>query len=270
MVPQSSFKIKESYGNKKISDVAYSIIAFLIGVLYLFFFDKWEGFVSLFKKSFWFYNLIELTINPFFVLMVLVFVVFLFGLFVYNIAQLQINKKLIKHLDIHGNSIELFEDKNDSFFDKYLDEILYIFDNVDVDVVVFEDIDRFGKAQIFTRLREINALVNAHYKNNNTEKEETNKVLRFFYLMRDDIFESKDRTKFFDYIIPVIPVVDSSNSYDILKRCLEQNRIIDKFSDKFLREISLYVDDMRLLKNICNEFIIYNSLLNDIALLMKF
>lgn len=54
MVPQSSFKIKESYGNKKISDVAYSIIAFLIGVLYLFFSYKWEGFVSLFKKSFWY------------------------------------------------------------------------------------------------------------------------------------------------------------------------------------------------------------------------
>ncbi|MBD5160793.1 MAG: hypothetical protein HDT14_01985 [Oscillibacter sp.] len=30
--------------------------------------------------------------------------------------------------------------------------------------------------------------------------------LRFFYLLRDDIFDTKDRTKFFDYIVPVVPV----------------------------------------------------------------
>ena len=30
------------------------------------------------------------------------------------------------------------------------------------------------------------------------------KPLRFFYLVRDDIFVSKDRTKFFDYIVPIL------------------------------------------------------------------
>ncbi|MFF2907308.1 hypothetical protein [Paenibacillus sp. NPDC057934] len=34
------------------------------------------------------------------------------------------------------------------------------------------------------------------------------------FIFRDDIFFSKDRTNFFDYIVPIIPVVDSSNSYD--------------------------------------------------------
>ncbi|MFR2452271.1 hypothetical protein [Faecalibacillus intestinalis] len=38
-----------------------------------------------------------------------------------------------------------------------------------------------------------------------------------FTLLKDDTFISKDRTKFFDFIIPVIPVVDSSNSYNKLK-----------------------------------------------------
>ena len=28
------------------------------------------------------------------------------------------------------------------------------------------------------------------------------------------MFTSKDRTKFFDFIIPIVPVVDGSNSFD--------------------------------------------------------
>lgn len=68
--------------------------------------------------------------------------------------------------------------------------------------------DRFNTNGIFERLREVNTLANIQLN------KENEKVLRFFYLLRDDIFDSKDRTKFFDYIIPVVPVVDSSNSYD--------------------------------------------------------
>lgn len=70
----------------------------------------------------------------------------------------------------------------------------YLFDNVDADVIVFEDMDRFDANRIFERLREVNTLTNLQ------RKEDGKKVIRFFYLLRDDIFVSKDRTKFFDYI----------------------------------------------------------------------
>ena len=52
--------------------------------------------------------------------------------------------------------------------------------------------------------------------------------LRFFYLLRDDIFISKDRTKFFDYILPAVPIVDSSNSYD---------QFISHFEDGNIKEL---------------------------------
>ena len=81
-------------------------------------------------------------------------------------------------------------------------------------------------------------------------------------MIRDDIFTSKDRTKFFDYIIPVVPVVDSSNSYNQFITHLKKNDLFSKFDEGFLQGISLYVDDMRLLKNICNEFLIYYNKLN--------
>ena len=64
-------------------------------------------------------------------------------------------------MKIQGNEIEIFhEEKDASFFDKYLNEVLYLFDNSDADVVVFEDMDRFNANLIFEKLKEINTLIN--------------------------------------------------------------------------------------------------------------
>ena len=94
--------------------------------------------------------------------------------------------------------------------------------------------------------------------NNNPNSSDT-KVFRFFYLLRDDIFTSKDRTKFFDFIIPIVPVIDGANSYDKFIEYFKDGGILDDFDGSFLQEISMYIDDMRLLKNIYNEYQIYHE-----------
>lgn len=160
---------------------------------------------------------------------------------------------------MQGNEIEIFEESDDSYFDKYLNEVLYLFENVDADVIVFEDMDRFNANKIFERLREVNTLVNIQLQKENKKDK---RILRFFYLLRDDIFVSKDRTKFFDYIIPIVPVVDSSNSYDQFISHFKKGGFFEKFDESFLQGLSLYIDDMRLLKNIYNEFVIYFNRLN--------
>ena len=81
-------------------------------------------------------------------------------------------------------------------------------------------------------------------------------------MIRDDMFLNKDRTKFFDFIIPVVPVIDSSNSYAQLISFLKDGNVYDGLNDGFLQGLSLYIDDMRILKNICNEYIIYLSKIN--------
>lgn len=111
---------------------------------------------------------------------------------------------------------------------------------------------------IFERLHEVNRLVNIQRDTAGHKKS----TLRFIYLLRDDIFISKDRTKFFDYIIPVIPVVDSSNSYDQFITHFDGGGILKLFNERFLQGMSLYIDDMRILKNIYNEFQIYYNKLN--------
>ena len=175
---------------------------------------------------------------------------------VYRLISVQKNKNIFRKLNLNGNEIEIFEESDDSYFDKYLNEVLYLFENADADVIVFEDMDRFNANKIFERLREVNTLANIQLQ------KESKKVLRFFYLLRDDIFVSKDRTKFFDYIIPVVPVVDSSNSYDQFISHLKRGGIFEKFNESFLQGLSLYIDDMRLLKNIYNEFVVYYNRLN--------
>ena len=165
-------------------------------------------------------------------------------------------KNVFRKLNLQGNEIEIFEESDDSYFDKYLNEVLYLFENADADVIVFEDMDRFNANRIFERLREVNTLANIQLQ------KEDKKVLRFFYLLRDDIFVSKDRTKFFDYIMPVVPVVDGSNSYDQFISHFKKGGIFEKFDESFLQGLSLYIDDMRLLKNIYNEFVVYFNRLN--------
>lgn len=180
----------------------------------------------------------------------------LFSFIVYGLISMQKNKNVFRKLNLKGNEIEIFEESDDSYFDKYLNEVLYLFENVDADVIVFEDMDRFNANKIFERLREVNTLVNIQLQ------KENKRVLRFFYLLRDDIFVSKDRIKFFDYIIPVVPVFDGSNSYDQFISHFKKGGIFEKFDENFLQGLSLYIDDMRLLKNIYNEFVIYYNRLN--------
>ena len=141
--------------------------------------------------------------------------------------------------------------KYDSFCDNYLDEILYIFENCKINVIVFEDIDRFEMRVIFERLREINILLNERLK-------KKNKVIIFCYLVRDDIFSSVDRVKFFDFIIPVIPVMNGSNIYEIFSIYFIKFNI----NNYLIKEVCKYISDIRMLKNIYNEFLIYNKKVN--------
>ncbi|MBC9926463.1 MULTISPECIES: hypothetical protein [unclassified Leucobacter] len=95
-----------------------------------------------------------------------------------------IGSRVVAQVSAGGASIEL-EGKSDSFFDKYLDELIAFFEATEPDIVVFEDLDRFDDPQIFDSLRELNTLVNtsAHWK------DRPNKPLRFVYAIKDSLFE---------------------------------------------------------------------------------
>ena len=85
--------------------------------------------------------------------------------------------------------------------------------------------------------------------------------IKFVYAVRDDIFTEKDRAKFFDFIIPIIPIINSTNSGETLTRLLNEAKETTDISNEYIMDIAPYISDMRLLQNICNEFFIYKKTL---------
>lgn len=162
------------------------------------------------------------------------------------IASFDISLKSISLKDIE---IAPKATTEESILNRHLDEIIYFFQSTQYDLVVIEDLDRFNNADIFVTLREINSLVNANLRGK--------RHIRFLYALRDDMFMSTDRTKFFEFIIPVIPIINSSNSID---KILEQGKRLslnDRLNHQFLREVSRYLNDFRLIQNIFNEYATY-------------
>lgn len=254
-IPQTNFRVKKKVNAKSVIKLTIGVVLFFIVTIYFACFDIWKSYVKTLPDN-WFKSILALSTHQYALMVDGLLMVALLSFIVYGLISMQKNKNVFRKLNLKGNEIEIFEESDDSYFDKYLNEVLYLFENVDADVIVFEDMDRFNANKIFERLREVNTLANIQLQ------KENKKVLRFFYLLRDDIFVSKDRTKFFDYIIPVVPVVDGSNSYDQFISHLKKGGIFEKFNENFLQGLSLYIDDMRLLKNIYNEFVIYYNRLN--------
>lgn len=153
-------------------------------------------------------------------------------------------------------SLEIEDRKNVTAMNRYLDEIIYLFQKKKYEVVFFEDLDRFENIQIFTKLRELNQILN--------QSEEIKQRVVFVYALCDNVFSTPEaRTKFFDYIIPVIPFVNVSNSGDLFKRSFMNLQIPEeKLSTEFLTDISHFVNDTRVLKNIINEFMLYHKILD--------
>ena len=151
---------------------------------------------------------------------------------------------------------------DETVLERDMKEIVYLLSSSNTSIVVFEDLDRYDSVDIFVKLKELNFLLNAYLETN-----QMNRIVRFVYLIKDGLFYSEDRTKFFDFILPIIPIVNSKNSENHLLELInfvgieEDERGVKELSKKTLWKLSLYIDDMRILRNIVNEYTIYSAVL---------
>jgi len=158
----------------------------------------------------------------------------------------------------------------DASFDKNLEEIIYFFEVTKVGIVIFEDIDRFENAKVFEPLRELNVLLNG--------SRQVKQPVRFIYALKDSIFDdlgkamTKDdpttrdaadaelaranRTKFFDWVVPIVPFITHLNAPDLMHR-LFQTVDVDRPSPQLLDTIAEQLTDMRLMKNVVNEYEVF-------------
>lgn len=245
-IPESRFGRIERTSRKKRIFVVVCILLFVVANLCLFCQEQVTKYflipTEVLKSSF----LFGLSICVF----ILGICVILFQLILF------IKKISIKNLTLDKATLEFEEKKNVSIMNRYLDEILYLFQEKKYNVVIFEDIDRFENTHIFTKLRELNLILN--------QSEEIGRRIVFLYALKDDIFaNAEERTKFFDYIVPVIPFVNASNSGDLFRRKITGLRIPEaEVNSSFITDISAFVNDMRVLTNVVNEFDLYHNLLD--------
>lgn len=170
-------------------------------------------------------------------------------------------------------------DSSSSYFDEYLDEIVYFFQTSKTASVIFEDLDRFKDPHIFETLRELNMLLN-------NAEQTGNASIRFVYAIRDSIFEQLDveadgdededsedatsidqgetrrlmstnRTKFFDLVVPMVPFISHRTSRDLIRMELEAIVLEQRPGNAVVDIVGAHLTDMRLIKNICNEYEVF-------------
>lgn len=193
------------------------------------------------------------------------------GAGVYRLVRTSVISKMVRRVKIFEAEFEITPLDSKSPYERCADEIVYLLNASKVDAVVFEDLDRFDSMAVFERMRSLNALSNdsrssdAKEKKTETEKTEKDdqkreKPLRFFFLVRDGLFKNPhDRTKFFDYIIPVVPYIDPNSALDVFRNALVGVGIT--VDEGFLYQLSSYIDDPRIIHDIANEAYHYKKAL---------
>lgn len=103
--------------------------------------------------------------------------------------------------------------------------------------------------------------------------------LRFIYAVKDSLFERlgadtnalvdagdavagetlrANRTKFFDVVVPLVPFISHRNARELLDQLLKEFGIT-KIDKKLVNVVAQHSTDMRLLRNICNEYLIFEE-----------
>lgn len=235
-VPQNKIplsRFKRITGNALTNKVTALLVIILI-ISGLVFFDKVDYIEAIYSLPNW--------------LPKLAFWCFLicFILLLYKLLSVSFELSEIK-LNFHNSEFNIKNEKEKSILNDHLDEILYFFEATGKNVVIIEDLDRFNNNEIFVRLRELNSMINKYCEDR----------VVFLYAIKDDMFTDTERSKFFEYIIPVIPIINPTNAYDLIQKNYEE--VVEDIDKRFLRNTCLYFDDMRLVKNILNEYQDYDN-----------
>ena len=220
-------------------------------------------------RSFFFPNS-QIWASAVIVVALLVFFIFVWATFIPTTVQ---DHMRLKSMNAGSASLSLDSEDDETYFDKYLDEIAYFFSSSKKQVVIFEDLDRFNNTRIFEELKELNTILNQ-------DPRDDGKAICFVYAVRDSIFDSSgnfdvsdlsnsksrfyvvsdnleraNRTKFFDLIIPMVPFVSPTAAKGLISREFQDNGI----DRQLISLLSKYITDMRLIKNIHNEFLVFRS-----------
>lgn len=171
----------------------------------------------------------------------------------------------IKHIALKSNNAEMVADYKEagSYLEQHCFELVYVLESLarkdNSCVVVFEDMDRLETTScvdLFEKLREINNLVNRRLQGK--------KKLTFIYVINDKLIRHLKTEKFFDYIMPIIPVVSRRNLCFNLCANKLQEILAKEFCNttddsvcEMIAAIGAGLSDYRTIYTIINEYKVF-------------
>ena len=151
--------------------------------------------------------------------------------------------------------------KERTTLDAHKFELAYILERIGEKhdhTVVFEDLERLDPdiaIDIMSKLRELNTLTNNHI-----QAQGGSTPIRFLYAIGDSTMPAPYRTKFYDCIIPVIPVSHPLNSRQTFMGMLDDLMISRKWRNTLCDALSDAFVDCRTLLSLQNEFRVLREL----------
>ncbi len=170
-----------------------------------------------------------------------------------------LQSRILRKVKLRNIEVELGSMRDGSFspLNRFIEEIIYFFQKTKCRIVFVEDLDRFNETPIFSKLRELNTMIN----NAVVVKQ---KVV-FVYAIKEAQFKDEtERAKFFDYILSLSPALTHANACDeIIKRQEKLRKLGMNFEDNnfFIKSVSSFITDMRVLNNIFNDYILMHQIL---------
>lgn len=254
-IPYSRFQqlhhIEENKLKKYISWGLIAVVCFIIA-----FEPKFIRIESIYQLYDWFFGLFGKNVGK--VINIIADILSLGYLmwFAYKIG-IYLARKInrLRNIKVEAKGVTLEASVEVSVFNKYLEEILYIIQANHYKYILFEDLDRIDDSdRLFLKIRELNMLINE-----SVAFKRENRVIRFIYAIRDDIFSRELRTKCFDYIVAVVPVVDHYNVSDYLIKEYKSKGLFKTVDNTVLEQLLSKVSGLRELKNIVNEYSLFEK-----------
>lgn len=268
-------KLKRIRDTNWVIDIIISLLFLFIGASLFYLYNKAKGDTNQFNKLI--SNLNQLDIFLFISTITLVI-----GCLVWLVRKIRVTltkstisgKGTLGPLEIVSNDSDDSSEMN--VFNVFSEELLYYFRKSRSKIIVFEDLDRFGKPEIFQELRELNININKRQS----------KVV-FIYSLQDKVFDKivenedseksvdnktpdkrvRSKAKFFDFVVPIFPVTSLYNSSktienELKKYGLKLGKENNELSKEFIRSMGLFLKDQRMIILIVSEFNSYLKILN--------
>lgn len=188
----------------------------------------------------------------------LLYIVYIIGLYISSRFKLS-------NVTLGLVNASLCDKSSAGVIDSYIDELTFLFEQSKCKYVIFEDLDRTDNKEVLTHLRNLNFILNNDIRCKDNFLSKKRKIV-FIYVLRRSVFKnSNDIAKFFEATINVTPFISHINSWLLMrsirdklsKKINEPEKkyfIESNLQDDFLKKLAMYLNDVRVIKEIFNDY----------------